>query len=95
MERRLYVYLLTNFTNSVIYTGVTSDLTRRIDAHRSKAMPGFTPRYNVWKLVYVEVFEDALSAIAREKQIKGGSRRKKIALIEAANPHWRDLAHEL
>jgi putative endonuclease len=86
MERRYYVYLLSNFTNSVIYTGVTNDLARRIDEHRSHAVPGFTARYNAWKLVHVEAFDDPVSAIAREKQIKGGSRAKKVALVVQENP---------
>ncbi len=69
-----YVYILTNFTNNVLYTGVTSDLCRRTWEHREKLVEGFTKRYNVWKLVYFEDTEDALSAIAREKQIKAGPR---------------------
>jgi putative endonuclease len=86
-----YVYLLTNFTNTVIYTGVTNDLLRRVQQHRERVNGAFTSRYNVWKLVYYEATGDVASAIAREKQIKGGPRRRKIALIESMNPGWRDL----
>jgi putative endonuclease len=86
-----YVYILTNRWNRVLYTGVTNDLIRRVWEHREKAVKGFTERFNVYKLVYFEVFSDPLSAITREKQIKGGSRRKKLALIRAQNPEWNDL----
>ena len=89
------VYILTNARHTVLYTGVTSDLVRRVEAHRSGAVAGFTRRYNVHKLVYVEVHADIVSAIAREKQIKAGSRAAKVALIDALNPHWRDLSGEL
>ena|ERR1700733_12721466 len=85
------VYILTNKNNSVLYTGVTNDLRRRVSEHKMKLIPGFTKQYNVDKLVYIEWFEDAPNAIAREKQLKGGSRAKKIASIEASNPEWRDL----
>jgi putative endonuclease len=89
------VYLLTNFTNSVIYTGVTSDLAGRAWQHREKVVEGFTKRYNVWKLVHYEVAETAMAAIEREKQIKSWPRRRKVALIESQNPTWRDLYLEL
>ena len=95
MERQYYVYILANRHNTVLYTGVTSDLARRIDEHRTKPVNGFTKRYNVEKLVYYEVADDPTGAITREKQIKAGSRQKKIALVEAMNPTWRDLADEL
>jgi putative endonuclease len=85
------VYILTNKNNTVLYTGVTNDLRRRVSEHKMKLIPGFTKQYNVDKLVYFEWFEDAPNAIAREKQIKAGSREKKIALIERSNPEWRDL----
>ena len=71
------VYLLTNFTNSVIYTGVTSDLKRRVFEHREKLVSGFTKKYEVWKLVYFETTDDRTAAIEREKQIKGGPRAKR------------------
>ena len=86
---------MTNQHNTVLYTGVTNDLVRRVFQHREKTLPGFTSRYNVDKLVFFEETSDVLAAIAREKQIKGGSRRKKIALIEGLNPGWRDLYGDL
>ena len=88
------VYILTNSWRRVLYTGVTSDLTRRLDQHRSDGGSGFTTRYRVNKLVYFESFDRIEDAIAREKQIKGGSRADKIALIESVNPDWKDLAEE-
>jgi putative endonuclease len=91
----IYVYLLSNYTNSVIYTGVTNDLVRRVYEHRQKFVEGFTKRYNVWKLVYFEEADDPYAAITREKQIKAGSRKKKISLIESTNPLWRDLWHDI
>ena len=91
MEKIYCVYILTNQRNTVLYTGVTGDLRSRVQQHREKLLPGFTNRYNVSKLVYYEVGRDALGAIAREKQIKAGSRRKKIELINGLNPEWRDL----
>jgi putative endonuclease len=89
------VYILTNERNTVLYTGVTGDLKARVYQHREKLLPGFTNRYNVFKLVYYEAGYDPSGAIAREKQIKGGSRRKKIELINRLNPKWRDLYGEL
>ena len=90
--RRLY---LDQQNNTVLYTGVTNDLRRRVSEHKLKVIPGFTKQYNVDKLVYFEWFEDAPNAIAREKQIKAGSRAKKIALIEGFNSDWRDLFESL
>ena len=86
-----YVYILSNFKNSVLYTGVTSDLAGRVYQHREKLVEGFTKRYNVWKLVYFEEGDDVMSAIEREKQIKAGSRADKVGLIQRENPRWRDL----
>lgn len=86
-----YVYILANRWNTVTYTGVTNDLVRRVYEHREKLVEGFTRRYNVSKLVYYEVFATALDAIAREKQLKAGPRRRKVALIKQMNPEWRDL----
>ncbi|MFI5167745.1 MAG: GIY-YIG nuclease family protein [Thermoanaerobaculales bacterium] len=81
------VYIMCNKTNHVLYTGVTSDLPIRVDKHRLKLDPlAFTARYNVTKLVYFELTENIAAAIEREKQIKAGSRAKKVALIEAINP---------
>jgi putative endonuclease len=88
-------YILTNKRNTVLYTGVTGDLKSRVYQHREKLLPGFTNRYNVSKLVYYEAGHDASGAIAREKQIKAGSRRKKIDLINRLNPEWHDLYDEL
>ena len=89
------MYILTNRHHTVLYTGVTGDLKRRIYQHREKVLPGFTRRYNVSKLVHYECTEDASAAIAREKQIKAGSRRKKIELVNGFNPEWRELYDEL
>jgi len=80
-----------NHTNTTIYTGVTDDLVRRVYEHKNKITKGFTDRYNVNKLVYFEQCDDVLSAIAREKQIKAGSRQKKIDLIIKDNPKYEDL----
>lgn len=85
------VYILANSRNTVLYTGVTNDLVRRIAEHKAKKIPGFSKQYNVDKLVYYEWFETAEVAIAREKQMKAGSRAKKEALINAMNPQWTDL----
>ncbi len=91
MYRQYHVNILTNRSNTVLYMGVSRDLRRRVWQHREKLVPGFTHRYNVSKLVFYEVTDDVHAAIAREKQIKAGSRQKKIDLIEAMNPEWRDL----
>ena len=91
-DRVVAVYILTNWKNSVIYTGVTSDLEKRLGEHGQNVnRDSFAARYNLSKLVYFETTPDILAAIAREKQIKGGSRAKKIALIETMNPQWKDL----
>ncbi len=91
MKQFFFVYIMTNFLNEVLYTGVTSDLKRRVTEHKERKGKSFTSRYNTTKLVYFETFEDAYSAIAREKQIKAGSRQKKIDLINKMNPEWKDL----
>jgi len=90
-ERLFFIYIMTNKSNQVLYTGVTNDLKRRVFEHKEKLVEGFTKKYNLSKLVYYEVFKDAESAITREKQIKGGSRAKKLALIETQNSEWKDL----
>jgi putative endonuclease len=95
VEKVYCVYILTNQRNTVLYTGVTGDLRARVHQHREKLLPGFTNRYNVTKLVWYEAGYDAPGAIAREKQIKAGSRQKKIGLINRFNPEWRDLCDEL
>jgi putative endonuclease len=91
MERHYYVYIMTNQRNTVLYTGITSNLARRVFEHKNKLIEGFTRQYNVTKLVYYEIFDDVTYAIAREKQIKAGSRKKKLALIENVNKEWKDL----
>ena len=83
------VYLLSNKNNTVIYTGMTSNLTKRLYQHKTKKYKGFTSRYNCDKLVYFEVFTDVNLAIQREKQIKSGSRKKKEQLINIENPEWK------
>ena len=91
--RTYHVYIMAN-ASRVLYTGVTNDIQRRVWEHREKRVPGFSARYNVRELVYFEPFGDVRMAIAREKQIKGWLRVKKIALIESLNPGWRDLSAE-
>ena len=86
-----YIYFMTNTGNNVIYTGVTSNLKRRVYEHKNKIIKGFTQKYNINKLVYFEYSPSIESAIMREKQIKAGSRLKKIELIENTNPNWDDL----
>jgi len=94
-ERQFYVYLMTNEKNTVVYTGVTNDPIRRVYEHKEKLVKSFASRYNISKLVYYEVFQDAENAIAREKQIKGGSRAKKFELINSMNAQWNDLYESL
>ncbi len=89
-ERRYFVYIIAN-ENRTIYIGVTSDLARRIQQHRAKTFAGFTAKYAVSTLVYLEEFGDIRDAITREKQFKGFRRAKKTALIEVENPHWEDF----
>jgi putative endonuclease len=86
---------MTNDSNTVIYTSVTNDLERRVYQHREKLTRGFTSKYNISKLVHYEVCQDITSAIMREKQIKGGSRQKKVQLVNSTNKEWRDLYGEL
>jgi len=90
-----YIYILTNKRNTTLYIGVTNDLVRRVFEHKSKLVEGFTKKYNLNKLVYFEQSADILSALEREKQLKAGSRQKKIDLIEIKNSEWRDLHLEL
>jgi len=82
---------MTNKANTVLYTGVTNNLKRRVYEHKQKLIPGFTKKYNLVRLVYYEPFENSGSAIQREKQIKGGPRRKKEQLINGINKEWDDL----
>jgi putative endonuclease len=86
---------MTNRNNTVLYTGITNDLKRRVYEHKEKLVDGFTKKYNIIKLVYYEVFEDPANAILREKQIKAGSRQKKINLINSVNREWLDLYEEI
>ena len=90
-----YIYILTNKYNKVLYVGVTNDLIRRIYEHKNNLVDGFTAKYKVHKLVYYDYTEEVMSALIREKQIKGWTREKKINLIESMNPNWKDLWLEL
>ena len=91
---KAFIYILTNKTHSVLYTGVTSNLTQRLHQHQTGTFTdSFTHKYRVTKLVYFEEFVNIVDAIAREKQIKAGSRQKKIGLINHFNPEWKDLTN--
>ncbi|MEK7534445.1 MAG: GIY-YIG nuclease family protein [Patescibacteria group bacterium] len=93
--KQYYVYIATNKINTVLYTGVTNDLIKRMYQHKNKMVAGFTSKYNINKLVYFEVYIDITEAIKREKQIKGGSRQKKINLIKKVNPTFKDLYEDI
>ena len=95
MDKQYYIYILTNIGNTVLYTGVTNDLRRRIMEHKEKVIKGFTERYNLCKLVYYEIAESVESAIVREKRIKKLLRKQKETLINSLNKEWRDLYSEL
>jgi len=86
-----YVYILTNWNNSTLYIGVTSDIARRVSAHKSGAVEGFTKKYNLHKLIYCETTENVHSALTREKQLKGWTRKRKNDLITQANPTWEEI----
>jgi putative endonuclease len=92
IPRRYYTYILTNKCRTVLYTGVTNGLKVRVWQHKNKTLPGFTNRYNLNRLLYFEMFSEIRNAIAREKQIKGWSRAKKVALVISENPGWNDLS---
>jgi len=92
-QHQYFVYIATNGPKT-LYTGVTNDLPRRIFEHRNSLIPGFTSKYRIDRLVYFETTSDVRAAIAREKQIKGWRRERKIALIEGSNPKWADLSSE-
>lgn len=94
-NKQYYVYILTNFNNKVLYTGVTEDLIKRVWQHKNSVVESFTSKYKVNKLVYFEIFQNPYEAISREKRIKGGSRKKKLDLIETKNKKWKDLYDEL
>jgi putative endonuclease len=91
-NKTYWVYILASQKNGTLYTGVTNSLERRTWQHRQGTVASFTAKYGVTRLVYFEPFRDVSNAIAREKQLKAGSRKKKIALIEMENPEWLDLA---
>ena len=93
--REYCVYIMTNAHNTVIYTGVTNDLARRVYEHKNGLGGIFTKKYNVIKLVYFEVTDNVQAAVAREKQIKGGSRKKKLDLVNSVNSEWKDLYEEI
>jgi putative endonuclease len=96
LEDKLYcVYIMTNKNNTVLYTGMTVDLKRRVYEHKQELVKGFTQKYKLKKLVYYEVFNNFVDAGTREKQIKAGSRAKKIALIEKENKEWKDLYYDI
>ncbi len=95
MDKLPCVYIMTNKRNGTLYTGVTSNVHKRVTEHKSGVVEGFTKKYKLHSLVYVEVCENMQQAIEREKQIKRGSRKKKLKLIEKENPTWRDLSSEL
>jgi Predicted endonuclease containing a URI domain len=95
MDKKFYVYILASHRNGTLYVGMTSDLARRIEEHKSGAVPGFTSKYGVKTLVYYEVYDDAENAILREKRLKTWNRDWKLKLIEKGNPNWRDLTELL
>ena len=93
-QRSYYVYILSSQRNGTLYIGVTNNLVRRLEQHKNKLVAGFTARYDVDKLMLYEIYGDVRDAIEREKQLKGWSRKKKIALFEKENPQWRDLSED-
>ncbi len=95
LERKPAIYIMTNKRNGTLYTGVTSNLIKRVYQQKEEQSEGFTKYYGCKKLVYYEQYENMLDAIAREKQIKSGSRKKKLTLIGSINPDWRDLYNDL
>ena len=95
IKKYSYIYILFNKPNGTLYTGVTSNLVKRVYEHKMKFIDGFTKKYGVDKLGYYEVYEDIKEAIKREKQIKGGSRQNKIKLIESINKDWNDLYNDI
>ena len=93
MSKQYYVYIMAS-KSRVLYVGVTNDLQRRVEQHKQKLVEGFSARYNITRLVYYEVTNNVHAALAREKEIKGWRRSKKVALIESVNPAWRDLSDD-
>jgi len=95
MKKEAFVYILTNYHHTVLYTGVTSNLSLRLRQHKTRSYKwAFTSKYNATQLVYYEHFESIDDAIRREKQIKAGSRQRKIELINRLNPDWKDLSEK-
>jgi putative endonuclease len=95
LHKSYWVYILTNKPHGTLYVGVTNSLERRVWQHKTKAFEGFTKRYGLNRLVYFEEFRDVTNAIAREKELKGWLRQKKIDLMQRENPPWRDLSEGL
>ena len=95
MKKQGFVYILFNRKNGTLYVGVTSDLIKRIYQHKNKLIEGFSKKYGLDKLGYYEIYENIENAILREKQIKSGSRKNKINLIEKVSPNWEDLYNSL
>ena len=94
MKKQYYIYIATNKRNTVLYTGVTNDLNRRMYEHRQKLIKGFTSEYNIIKLIYFQEFDTPEEAILAEKRIKGWRREKKVALIKSINPYFKNLIEE-
>ena len=92
-DRQYFVYIMTN-RSGTLYTGMTNNIKQRVHQHKNKLIEGFTRKYNLTRLVYFETFSDVYSAIAREKTIKGWLRKKKIELIDGANPDWKNLSED-
>jgi putative endonuclease len=95
MDKQFYVYIVTNTYNSVLYTGITNDVKRRMFEHKHKLLKGFTKKYKVDKLVFCEEFNDSLDAIRAEKTIKGWTKQKKLNLIKNRNPEFEDLSEKI
>ena len=95
MDNQYYIYILTNYAKTSFYVGVTSNLIRRVYEHKHKVNKGYTAQYHIDKLIYFEVFEDIEQVIKREKQIKAGSRQKKIDIINSLNLGWKDLYNDI
>lgn len=95
IKSQFYVYILTNYTNTVLYIGVTNNLVKRVWEHKNSVVQSFTSKYKVNKLVYFEIFQTSYEAITREKQLKGGSRKKKIDLINSINSNWEELYDQI
>ena len=95
MDKQFYVYILASKRNGTLYTGMSSNLTQRVWQHKNNSVEGFTDKYNVKKLVYYEVYENAESAITRERQIKKWRRKWKLRLIEEQNPNWEELYNSI